>query len=102
MAKKFSQLLAEMPPERQAQIEEEAQVMLKEMALADLRKATQMSQVELDHNMGIKQPSVADMEKRTAMYISTLRAFIEGMGEKLEITAIFPDAEARIKNFFEI
>ena len=102
MAKKFSQLLAQLPPERLARIEEETQAMLQEMALADLRKARRMSQAELARNMGIKQPSVADMEKRTDMYISTLRSLIEGMGGKLEITAIFPDAEVKIKNFSEI
>ena len=102
MAKKFSQLLAQLPPERLARIEEDTQAMLQEMALADLRKARRMSQAELARNMGIKQPSVADMEKRTDMYISTLRSLIEGMGGKLEIVASFPDAEVRIKNFFEI
>ena len=102
MAKKFSQLLAQLPPERLARIEEETQAMLQKMALADLRKARRMSQAELARNMGIKQPSVADMEKRTDMYISTLRSLIEGMGGKLEIVASFPDAEVRIKNFSEI
>ena len=101
MAKKFSQLLAQLPPERLARIEEETQKMLQELALAELRKARRMSQAELAQNMGIKQPSVADMEKRTDMYISTLRSLIEGMGGKLEITA-FPDAEVKIKNFSEI
>ena len=102
MAKKFSQLLAQMPPERWARIEKETQAMLQEMALADLRKARRMSQTEPARNMGIKQPSVADMEKRTDMYISTLLSLIEGMGGKLEIVASFPDAEVKIKNFSEI
>ena len=102
MAKKFSQLLAQMPPERLARIEEETQAMLQEMALADLRKARRMSQAKLARNMGIKQPSIADMEKQTDMYISTLRSLIEGMGGKLEIVASFPDAEVKIKNFSEI
>lgn len=102
MAKKFSQLLAKMPPERLARIEDETQAMLQEMALADLRKARRMSQAELARNMGIRQPSVADMEKRTDMYISTLRSLIEGMGGRLEIVASFPDAEVKIKNFSEI
>lgn len=102
MAKKFSQLLAQFPPERLARIEEETQALLQEMALADLRKARNMSQTELARNMGIKQPSVADMEKRADMYISTLRSLIEGMGGKLEIVARFPDVEVRIRNFSEL
>lgn len=102
MAKKFSQLLAAMPPERQARIEEEAQVMLQEIALSELRKARHVPQTQLAETLNIKQPSVADMEKRTDKYISTLRSLIEGMDGKLEITAIFPDAEVRITNFSEI
>lgn len=51
MAKKFSQLLAQMPPERLAKIEEETQAMLQEMALTGLRKARRMSQAELARNM---------------------------------------------------
>ncbi|MDE5831602.1 MAG: hypothetical protein K2H64_01205 [Desulfovibrio sp.] len=42
------------------------------------------------------------MEKRADLYISTFRSLIEEMGGKLEIVAIFPDAEVRIRNFSEI
>ena len=69
-------------------------------ALAELRRARQMSQAELAQVLGIRQPSIADMEKRTGMYISTLRGLIEGMGGELDIIARFPgQQEVRIKNF---
>lgn len=102
MAKKFSKLLATLPDERQQAIRREADVLLQEMALAELRKARDMSQVQLAEKLGIRQPSVADMEKRTDMYVSTLRSLIEGMGGRLDIIARFQDTDIRIKNFSEI
>lgn len=100
MARKFAQLRAEMSPERQKRVKARAESLLQEMALAELRRARQMSQVELAHVLGIRQPSVADMEKRTDMYISTLRGLIEGMGGELDIIARFPGRqEVRIKNW---
>lgn len=103
MARKFAQLRAEMSPERQKRVKARAESLLQEMALAELRRARQMSQVELAHVLGIRQPSVADIKKRTDMYISTLRGLIEGMGGELDIIARFPGRqEVRIKNFVEI
>lgn len=36
---------------------------------------------------------------RADMYISTLRAYIEGMGGKLEIIAKFPEGDVKISQF---
>jgi len=35
------------------------------------------------------------MEKRTDMYVSTLRNFIQAMGGRLQVKAIFPEARSR-------
>ena len=99
MPKNFAQLRAAMSPESQERAAVKTEVMLQEMALAELRRARQLSQAELANILGIRQPSVADMEKRTDMYISTLRNLIEGMGGELDIIARFPGKEVRIKNF---
>lgn len=102
MTKKFSELRDKMSPERQERIEAKTQAALQEMALAELRRARQMSQEQLAKTLGIRQPSVADMEKRTDMYVSTLRSLVEGMGGELDIIARFPGGDVRIKNFAEI
>ena len=102
MARKFAQLRAAMSPEQQERAAAKTENMLQEMALAELRRARQLSQAELANILGIRQPSVADMEKRTDMYISTLRHLIEGMGGELDIIARFPGKEVRIKNFAEL
>lgn len=102
MAKKFSDLLAKMPKKRLEEISAEADRMEREMALSELRKARHVTQTQLAERLNIKQPSVAEMEKRTDMYVSTLRALIEGMGGQLDIIAKFPNGDVRIKNFSEI
>ena len=102
MAKKFSELRARMRPESKERADAKTKAMLEEMALAELRRARELSQSELAHILGIRQPSVADMEKRTDMYISTLRSLIEGMGGQLDIIARFPGQEVRIKNFAQL
>lgn len=71
------------------------------MAIAELRKVRHITQTQLAETLNIKQSSISE-KKRTDMYISTLRSLIEGMGGKLEITTLFPDAEVRLKNFSEI
>lgn len=102
MTKKFSELRDKISPERQERIEAKTQAALQEMALAELRRARQMSQEQLAKTLGIRQPSVVDMEKRTDMYVSTLRSLVEGMGGELDIIARFPGGDVRIKNFAEI
>ena len=100
--RKFPDLVAAMPPERRARVDQNAIEMRAEMDLAQLRMARQLSQAALGEILRIEQPAVAKMEKRTDMYVSTLRRFIEAMGGELEITARFPDHHVRIRSFREL
>jgi hypothetical protein len=97
--RKFSQLVAKMPAERQARIERMTKELREEMDLAQLRAARQLSQAALGEILHVEQPAVAKLEKRTDMYVSTLRRFIEAMGGELEIVARFPDHSVRIRSF---
>ena len=102
MAKKFSELVAKMSPERRAQIDEEVKKALAEMPLNELRNARGLSQKMLAEVLHVQQPAIAKLEKRTDMYISTLRSHIEAMGGQLEVIARFPDGDVRISNFSQI
>ena len=99
MAKKFSELSSRMSPESQARAETQAQAMLAEMPLNELRQARGLSQKMLAEVLHVQQPSIAKMEKRTDMYLSTLRSHIEAMGGQLEVVARFPDGAVKISNF---
>jgi DNA-binding XRE family transcriptional regulator len=98
----FSVLRDRMTSEAQAQAQETSEVLGAEMALAELRRAMQLSQEELAATLHINQASVAKMEKRTDMYVSSLRRFIEAMGGQLDITARFPDRTIKIDQFTSI
>ena len=102
MAKKFTELRAQMSPESRARADAKAQAMLAEMPLNELRQARGLSQKMLAEVLHVQQPSIAKIEKRTDMYISTLRSHIEAMGGVLDVVARFPDGAVKISNFSEL
>jgi transcriptional regulator with XRE-family HTH domain len=96
MAKKFAELRAKMPPEAVARAEEQANKILAEMVLGEMRRARGLSQEELATLLNVKQPSIAKLEQRTDMYISTLRDHINALGGELVMYARFPEGDVRI------
>jgi hypothetical protein len=85
------ELFAELPEERQKAILARTEAMVKEMTLAQLRKACQRSQVKVAKKLGIKQAAVSRVERRPDMYVSTLRDIVKAMGGTLKMVAQFPD-----------
>ena len=102
MAKKFSELVAKMSPERRDRINNEVKKAIAEMPLQELRNARGLSQQMLAEALHIQQPAIAKLEKRTDMYISTLRSHINAMGGELEVIARFPDGDVKISNFSQL
>jgi transcriptional regulator with XRE-family HTH domain len=72
------------------------------MPLEQIRNARRLTQVQLAEAMHIDQARVSRLERRTDMYVSTLANFIEAMGGRLEIRAVFPDGEIKIKQFTDL
>ena len=61
-----------------------------------------MTQARLAETLGVKQGEVSKIEHRTDVYLSTLAGYIEALGGKLEIRAVFPDREMRIAQFEQL
>ena len=99
MAKKFRDLVAQMPKERQARIAAETQRLIDEMPLQELRRALDLTQQQVAASLGINQVAVSKMEGQTDMYVSTLRRFVEAMGGELHIVAHFPQGTVEISQF---
>ena len=79
-------------PERRARIDAETERLHAEYkTLQELRKARELTQVEIAKTLNIRQATVAQMEKRSDLMISTLRGYIEGMGGTLKLVVEFPD-----------
>ena len=99
-ARNFNELLAKMSPGRRATIEARARKALDGMSLDELRGACEITQEDVASRLEITQSSVSKMERGTDMCVSTLARFIEAVGGRLEIRAVFPDGGAvRITQF---
>ncbi|OYT91709.1 MAG: transcriptional regulator [Burkholderiales bacterium PBB3] len=102
MAKKFSDLRANMSAPARDKASAKALAMLAEMPLQELRQARGLSQKMLAEILHVQQPSIAKLEKRTDMYLSTLRSHIEAMGGELDVIARFPEGSVKINNFTDL
>jgi transcriptional regulator with XRE-family HTH domain len=98
----FSELAERMSPESRKRAQIKAAYLSREMSLAELRRARDLSQEEIADVLHVGQAAVAKLERRTDMYLSTLRRFLSAMGAELEISARFPDHVVRIQTFEEI
>jgi transcriptional regulator with XRE-family HTH domain len=95
MARTLKDKLATLPDERRARIEAEADRLQAEYrTLKELRKARELTQVQLAEALGIRQATVAQMEKRSDLLLSTLRGYVEAMGGELKLVVEFPDKPA--------
>lgn len=99
MAKKWRDIRGTFSTEEEAEIEEEVQNAAAVMTLYQLREARSLTQVSLAKVLEVNQGAVSRMEKRTDMYVSTLRNFIQAMGGRLQVKAIFPEGEVEIDQF---
>ena len=70
------------------------EVTVAEIGLYELRRALDRSQAELAVNMGSSQPAVSQFERGDDMRLSSLRRYLEGLGARLRIVALFDDGEA--------
>ena len=93
---KFSELEARMSPEARAEARRRAQELMNEMPLHELRAARQLTQQQLARTLDMTQAAVSQLEQRTDMYLSTLENFVEAMGGRLEMYAVFPDGKVKL------
>jgi DNA-binding XRE family transcriptional regulator len=100
--RKFRELVKAMPAERQQKVANRVRQSLASMPLEEIRKARQLTQAKLADTLGVNQGEVSKIEHRTDIYLSTLAAYVEALGGKLEIRAVFPDREMRITQFEEL
>lgn len=100
--RKFRELVQRMPAARQQKIASRVQQSLAAMPLEEVRKARQMTQAKLAAALGVNQGEVSKIEHRTDIYLSTLASYVEALGGKLEIRAVFPDREMQITQFEEL
>ena len=95
----FKHLTKDFTPERRARVDARKAELRAAMPLHELRQARAMTQKAIGEALNVNQPAVAKLERRADMYVSSLRAYIEAMGGKLNIIAEFPQGDVTITNF---
>jgi DNA-binding XRE family transcriptional regulator len=66
------------------------------LALSEIRARRSLTQVDVARVMQTSQASVSKLERREDLYLSTLRDFVEALGGRLELSAVFPDGRIEI------
>ena len=91
MYKTLDQVMSELPPERRARVEKRGRELIREeMTLQALRKQLEITQEGMAERLDVRQGNVSKVENRSDMLISTLRAYLEAMGGRLELVAHLP------------
>ena len=101
MPKRFADLVDRLPKEQRERAAVRRDQILREISLKQLRRALQLTQVELAGTLRVNQAAISKMESQYDMYISTLRRILEAMGARLKIIAEFPDGQIVIGQFHQ-
>ena len=82
MTKTLEEKLASLAPARRKRIAARtAELVSEERSLRDLRQALELTQERLASELGVGQESISRLEKRSDLLISTLRSYLQAMGE---------------------
>ncbi|HXZ02836.1 MAG TPA: XRE family transcriptional regulator [Stellaceae bacterium] len=95
MGRNLNRIIAELPPDRQAQIDARYRAMKDHVeSLRELRQIAGKAQADIASALNIKQPSVSKIEKQADMYLSTLRSYVEAIGGELDLVVRLPKRPA--------
>jgi transcriptional regulator with XRE-family HTH domain len=104
MARTTAEMMAKLPPERQARIRALSAELIEEArGLEALRKLADLSQAQIAQRLGRSQPAVHKMEKQADFYVSTLERFVEAAGGTVDIVVKLPGhAPVKLKRFSDL
>lgn len=77
-------------PEAEARIAQAREAMVAELHLAGLRRHRKASQADVAERMVVSQANVSQIE-RGDVKLSTLAGYVDALGGKLEVHAVFKD-----------
>lgn len=83
--------------EQLARLDAEIEREVLDMNLRALRESTGKTQEELAALVKLSQAELSRFEKREDHLLSTLRRYVEALGGKLEVSAIFGDKKIRLE-----
>jgi DNA-binding Xre family transcriptional regulator len=69
---------------------------LDEIRLFELRHGEAVSQAELAGRLEVTQGAISKLEHSEDVRVSTLRQYLEALGARLELVAVFDDEDRRV------
>jgi transcriptional regulator with XRE-family HTH domain len=66
------------------------------LRLDEIRQARGLTQADVAAELQVSRPRVAAVEKQRNLNLSTLREYVEAMGGRLEVAAVFDDGRVVI------
>jgi len=83
--------------EAQARVRARVDANVEELTLKAMRQELELTQAEVGRSAEMTQSELSRLESRTDHLTSTLRRYVEALGGKLEITAVFGDRRVKLK-----
>ena len=78
-------------PEDEPQIAREREIIEAELRLAALRKRRKASQAVVAKKLKVSQSNVSQLERGADPRLSTVAGYVDALGGKLEVLAVFDD-----------
>ena len=78
-------------PEHTERVAAVRQAMEDAIRLADLRDEVGVTQAAVAGTLGVSRARISALEKQRDLYLSTLREYVEALGGRLEVAAVFDD-----------
>lgn len=95
--RKFNEIKrSRLNPDQLARIEQWVENETLKMNLRELRKRLGVTQKQLSERIKMAQSELSRTERRSDHMLSTLRGYVEGLGGRLEIRAIFDDKQVEL------
>jgi predicted transcriptional regulator len=85
-------------PEAEARVRARVEAQMGELTLKAMRQELELTQTEVSRSADMTQSELSRLESRTDHLTSTLRRYVEALGGKLEITAVFGDRRVKLKD----
>jgi transcriptional regulator with XRE-family HTH domain len=98
MARTLNDIRAKRPlsPDTRKRVDQIKRAMQLEIALHELRELRGASQAQVAETLGTSRPNVGRIERELDVRLSTLERYVEALGGKLEIHAVFDDADIKL------
>jgi transcriptional regulator with XRE-family HTH domain len=96
----LNEVLKSLPANQRARVETKANRLIKSETLRQLRSIAKKTQQDVAVASGMSQYNISRLETRKDMLLSTLKAYVSGLGGRLRLMAEIPGTNAVELNVF--